>query len=299
MDSPEAGNAPGAESGGFDDPAIPIRPMTPARPLRSATLAITVTALLSFAPMGCSARPDREAAAAAPAPAPASPPPSPSAAGPSADPRAYGEVAPSRDGIGKTYMGREIARIMSHRGAGWLERPEREREEQPDRMIEQLGLAPGMVVADVGAGIGYHAARMAARVGPTGTVWAVEVQPEMLAQLQARLKSLSVANVRTVLGTGLDPGLPAGAVDLVLMVDVYHELENPREMLDRIVAALKPGGRVAFVEYRAEDPAVPILPLHRMTEAQVRREAEASGLRWERTGSGLPWQHLVIFRKPG
>ena len=208
-------------------------------------------------------------------------------------------MPPSRDGIGKTYMGREIARIMSHRAAGWLERPEREREEVPERMIDRLELAPGMAVADIGAGIGYHAARMARRIGPTGTVWAVEVQPEMLAGLEQRMRVQGLANVRPVLGTGLDPGLPASSIDLALMVDVYHEFEHPREMLERIVDALKPGGRVAFVEYRAEDPAVPILPLHRMTQAQIRREAEASGLRWTSTYSGLPWQHLVIFQKPG
>lgn len=265
--------------------------MTLDRKIRSTAAALLSAALLLAASAGCSARPSSEPAAGAPASAPA--------AAPDAASRAYGEVPPSRDGIGKTYMGREIARIMSHRAAGWLERPEREREEQPDRMIDQLGLAPGMTVADVGAGIGYHAARMASRVGPTGTVWAVEVQPEMLAQLEARMRGRGVTNVRPVLGTGLDPALPANAIELVLMVDVYHEFENPREMLDRIVAALKPGGRVAFVEYRAEDPKVPILPLHRMTEAQIRREAEAAGLRWTSTWTGLPWQHLLIFRKPG
>jgi protein-L-isoaspartate O-methyltransferase len=290
--------------------AVATAPPARTSPARTLSALLAVAALAALA--ACNPQP--AATVAGPAPQPTvsaaaqtarppstsptptpSPSPSPS---PAADARAYGQVAASRDGIGKTYLGREIARVMSHRAAGWLERPEREREEEPERMLEQLQLRPGLAVADVGAGVGYHAARIARRVGPQGTVWAVEVQPEMLEKLRERMRAQGIANVRPVLGDALDPGLPAGAIDLILMVDVYHELENPREMLDRMVAALKPGGRIAFVEYRAEDPGVPILPLHRMTEAQVRREAEAAGLRWERTWPGLPWQHLAVFVKP-
>jgi precorrin-6B methylase 2 len=210
----------------------------------------------------------------------------------------YEQKAPSADGIGKRYMGREIAQVMGWQGAAWLEREEREREERTDLLLPELALKSGMVVADIGAGTGYIARRMAALVGPMGVVYAVDVQPEMIRMLQSLAAKAGLAQVKPVLGAVDDVRLPAASVDLAIMVDVYHELEFPREVLASIVRALKPGGRVVFVEYRAEDPRVPIKALHKMSEAQVRREAAVLALNWERTASGLPWQHVVVFRKP-
>jgi SAM-dependent methyltransferase len=210
----------------------------------------------------------------------------------------YEPVAPTADGIGKRYMGRHIARVMGVGGAPWLERPEREREEQGERMLAALGLRPGMVVADVGAGTGYHSRRIARRVGPAGIVYAVDVQPGMLQEVRARATAEGIANVRTVLAGTRALNLPPRSVDLALMVDVYHELEFPLEVLQDLVRAMKPGGRIVFVEYRAEDARVPIRPLHRMSLAQVKREAAAAGLRWQRTIDVLPWQHIVVFTTP-
>ena len=210
----------------------------------------------------------------------------------------YEQKAPSADGIGKRYMGREIAQVMGWQGAAWLEREEREREERTDLLLPELALKPGMVVADIGAGTGYIARRMAALVGPTGVVYAVDVQPEMIRMLQALAAKAGLAQVTPLLGAVDDVRLAEASVDLAIMVDVYHELEFPREVLASIVRALKPGGRVVFVEYRAEDPRVPIKALHKMSEAQVRREAGVLALNWERTANGLPWQHVLVFRKP-
>jgi len=214
-----------------------------------------------------------------------------------ADADRYSTVKASPDGIGKVYMGREIAKVMSYYGASWLERPERKEEEKPDRVLAVLELKPGMVVADVGAGSGYYSSRMAERVGKDGVVYAVDVQPEMLDILRLQMKQRRVTNVEPVLGTETDPRLPAGTLDLALMVDVYHELEYPYEMLAAIVKALKPGGRVVFVEFRGGDPAIPIKAVHTMTEVQVRKEAAAQPLVWIKTVSDLPWQHVVVFRK--
>ena len=211
---------------------------------------------------------------------------------------AYEQRARSADGIGKRYMGREIAQVMGWQGAAWLEREEREREERTDLLLPELALKPGMVVADIGAGTGYIARRMATLVGPSGVVYAVDVQPEMVEMLKSLAARAGLAQVKPMLGGVDDVRLPAASVDLAIMVDVYHELEFPREVLASIVRSLKPGGRVVFVEYRAEDARVPIKPIHKMSEAQVRREASASALTWERTAGGLPWQHVVIFRKP-
>ncbi len=209
----------------------------------------------------------------------------------------YEYSRPSPDGIGKWYLGREIAHVMGHQGADWLERPEREHEEAPDQVIAELELTAGAVVADVGAGTGYFTWRLARAVGPEGRVYAVDIQPEMLERLEARMRTQGVSNVVRVLGAERDPRLPPGQLDLVLLVDVYHEFAWPHEMLEAICRALKPGGRVAFVEYRAEDPSVPIKPLHKMTETQIRREAARHPLEWVRTDHRLPRQHLVIFRK--
>ena len=203
----------------------------------------------------------------------------------------------AQDGIGKTYMGREIAQVMGHPAAGWLERPERQQEERPDLLLRELELKPGMVAADVGAGTGYYTSRLARAVGESGRVYAVDVQPEMLELLAANMARQDIRNFKPVLATPRDPRLPPNSVDLILLVDVYHELEYPREVLEKLVAALAPGGRIAFVEYRAEDPRVPIKTLHKMSEAQIRKEAEVFELSWQRTYRGLPWQHLVIFRK--
>jgi ubiquinone/menaquinone biosynthesis C-methylase UbiE len=201
------------------------------------------------------------------------------------------------DGIGKFYMGREIAQVMGHSGADWLERPERQEEERPDLLLKALKLKPGDKVADIGAGTGYHTRRMAELVGQKGTVFAVDIEPEMLELLKARTTAAGLQNVKPVLGTLKNPRLPRDSLDLVLIVDVYHELEFPFEMAQEICWALKPGGRVALVEFRGEDPKVPIKALHKMTEAQVRKELEVHALRWVETVRTLPWQHLIMFER--
>lgn len=208
----------------------------------------------------------------------------------------YRQMPATADGIGKTYMGREIAQVMGWQGAQWLEREEREQEERGDLLLRELGLKPGMDVMDVGAGTGYYSRRMASLVGPKGKVYAIDVQPEMVEMLNAVAKRPGLSNVTPVLGSEKSVTLPDRVADLAIMVDVYHELEFPSEMLASISRALRPGGRVVFVEYRAEDPKVPIKPLHKMSEAQIRREAAQNGLIWERTADTLPWQHVVIFR---
>ena len=212
-------------------------------------------------------------------------------------PNKYRRIPPSADGIGKAYMGREIAGVMGWQGAAWLEREERQQEERGDLLLRELGLKPGMTVADVGAGTGYYARRMAPLVGSSGEVLAVDVQPEMIQMLTELAKKAGLSNIRPVLGALDNVKLADNSVDLAIMVDVYHELEFPFEVMQSLVRAIKPGGRVVFVEYRAEDARVPIKALHKMTEAQVRREAAQHALVYERTASTLPWQHVVIFRK--
>ncbi|HEX6791793.1 MAG TPA: class I SAM-dependent methyltransferase [Candidatus Krumholzibacteria bacterium] len=218
------------------------------------------------------------------------------AATPPAD-TAYVNQPPSRDGTGKVYMGREIAIPMGHRGATWLERRSREHEESPATLVRMLQLRPTDVVADIGAGTGYFSFRIAPLV-PQGSVLAVDIEPEMLDDIRAKMKRTRVENIVPVQGAIDDPGLPADSVDVALMVDAYHEFSHPREMMRAILGALRPGGRVVLVEYRAEDTDVPIKPLHKMTEAQARREMEAAGLRWLRTANDLPWQHFMVFEKP-
>jgi ubiquinone/menaquinone biosynthesis C-methylase UbiE len=202
------------------------------------------------------------------------------------------------NGIGKFYMGREIAHVMGHQGADWLERPERAEEEKPDRMIDLLELKPGQTVADIGAGTGFISWRMAQKVLPGGKVYGVDIQQEMLDLLGKNMRERGITNVIPVLGTETDPKLPPNSTDLVIMVDVYHEFSEPYEMMTNIVQGLKPGGRVAFVEYRKEDPNVPIKLVHKMSEAQVKKEAAIVGLEWEKTISDLPRQHLILVRKP-
>ncbi len=202
----------------------------------------------------------------------------------------------TRDGIGKYYFGREIAHFMTHHAAPWLERREREQEERPDLVLKALQLRPGDLVADIGCGTGYFSWRMAQAIGEKGLVYGVEIQKEMLALLDAQMKHRGVQNVQGVQGTTTDPKLP-GPVDLVLMVDVYHEFDQPFEMMESICKQLKPGGRVVFIEYRGEDPSVPIKPLHKMTEAQVKKEMAAQPLEHIETIKTLPRQHLIVFRK--
>ncbi len=209
----------------------------------------------------------------------------------------YTRVPAGADGIGKRYMNRDIAGVMGWQGAAWLEREEREREERTDLLVTALQLKPGMVVADIGAGTGYLARRMAPAVMPGGTVLAVDVQPEMVALLRSAVRQSGLTQIQPLLGAEDDVRLPATSVDLAIMVDVYHELAFPYEVLGSIVRALKPGGQLVFVEYRAEDPRVPIKALHKMSEAQIKREAAAHALVWDRTVGTLPWQHLVVFRK--
>lgn len=202
-----------------------------------------------------------------------------------------------RDGTGKFYMGREIAQVMGHEAAGWLDRPEREKEEQPTKMLDALKLKAGEIVADVGAGSGYLSFRMAERVGPSGKVLAVDIQPEMLALIRQRMKQRNVANIQTVLGTVSDPKLPEAGVDTIIMVDVYHEFSHPYEMSAAMVKALKIGGRIVFVEYRLEDENVPIKLVHKMSEKQVLKEMEPFPLKHVKTHGELPWQHIIVFER--
>jgi ubiquinone/menaquinone biosynthesis C-methylase UbiE len=203
----------------------------------------------------------------------------------------------SPDGIGKFYMGREIAQVMGHQGAGWLERSSRGAEEQPDAAVQALDLQPTDVVADIGAGTGYFSFRISPLV-PQGKVLAVDIQPEMLEIFRDIQQEKQVDNVETILGSNTDPNLPVASVDLALMVDAYHEFDAPREMMTGIVRALKPGGRVVLLEYRGENPFIAIKKLHKMTQSQVKREMQAVGLEWQTTKNLLPQQHLMIFKKP-
>lgn len=193
--------------------------------------------------------------------------------------------------------GRKIAPVMGVGGAGWLERSEREHEEAPERALDLMNLQPGMVVADVGAGTGYFSIRMARRVGPSGRVYANDVQPEMLAKIRQRSAALHLDNIETVQGSESDPRLPANTMDLVLMVDVYHEFSQPQRMLQGIRASLKPSGRVVLLEYRKEDPTIPIRPDHKMSIPEVRTELEAEGFKMEKVLDTLPRQHLFFFVK--
>ncbi len=193
---------------------------------------------------------------------------------------------------------RRIAGVMSVEGAAWLVRPERESEEHPDQAIDAIGIRKGSTVADIGAGVGYFTWRMAERVGPGGVVYGEDIQQRMLDRLNLNISARHLSNVRAVLGTAEDPKLPKDSVDLVLLADVYHEFSEPEKMLEHIREALKPGGRIVFLEYRAEDPEVPIQPLHKMTVAQVRAEVQPEGYRFDKTIEVLPEQHIIIFRRP-
>ena len=199
------------------------------------------------------------------------------------------------NGIGKFYLGREIAHVMGHEAADWLERPEREKEEGTQQLIKALKIKPGSVAADIGAGTGYYTRRLAKEVGKTGSVYAVDIQPEMLDLLTNKLTAAGITNVKPILGEIADPKLPAKSVDLILLVDVYHELEFPLEMTTAMRSSLKPRGRLVLVEFRGEDPSVPIKTVHKMTEAQVKKEMAAARMKWVETIEVLPWQHIFVF----
>ena len=194
-------------------------------------------------------------------------------------------------------MGREIAQVMGAGGIEWLDRPEREEQEQPEVVINAMGLRGGEVIADLGAGSGYFTFRLAAKVGSRGEVLAVDIQDEMLETLRQRAAANGITNVEEVKASETDPHLPAGGVDRVLMVDVYHELAYPYEVMTQVHDALKPGGRVVFVEYRKEDPSVPIKEVHKMSVEQLTKEMKVVGLTRVRTVETLPSQHIVIFGK--
>jgi ubiquinone/menaquinone biosynthesis C-methylase UbiE len=201
------------------------------------------------------------------------------------------------DGIGKYYMNREIAQVMGHQAMMWLERPSRVKEEKPDLTVDNLDLDSDDVVADIGAGTGYFSFRMAQQV-PEGKVYAVDIQPEMLDAIAFLKEEKKIDNVETVLGTEEKPNLPSESIDLALMVDAYHEFAYPREMMEGIVEALKPGGRVVLLEYRKENPMIMIKPLHKMSQKQVKKELKAVGLKWQSTKQFLPEQHFLVFSKP-
>lgn len=201
------------------------------------------------------------------------------------------------NGIEKWFMGRQIARVMGHQAANWLERPEREEEEKTEAMVDALKFREGEVVADIGVGSGYVARKISKRIGATGVIYGVDIQPEMLDVLAKRMAMFRITNVKGVLGEITDPKLPPESCDTMIMVDVYHEFDHPFEMIEAMVKALKPGGRIVFVEYRGEDPSVPIKTVHKLTEAQVKKEMSVHALEHTETIEVLPWQHIIIFRK--
>lgn len=199
-------------------------------------------------------------------------------------------------GIGKWYLGREIAHVMGFQGIGWLERSDREEEENTSKLIKNMQIHPTDHIADIGAGSGYHAFRMAT-LAKNGLVYAVDIQDEMLAAMNSRKKQDGVQNIKLVKGSTQRVNLPENSVDKVLMVDVYHEFDNPVEMIASIKKALRPDGKIYLIEYRGEDPTVPIKPLHKMTEKQAVKEMNAAGLKLERNVGNLPWQHCLVFVK--
>ena len=202
------------------------------------------------------------------------------------------------DGIGKEYMGREISHVMGHQGADWLERPNRSNEERTDLLLANLPIKPGDNVADIGAGTGYFSLPMAGMVGDTGMVYAVDIQPEMLAIIEARSDDMGIDNITRVLATVDNPRLPSDTLNMVLFVDAYHEFEWPREVMNGVYDSLVSGGKVVLIEYRAEDPSVQIKRLHKMSEQQARKELEAVGLVFVSNLEFLPQQHFLVFEKP-
>lgn len=248
-------------------------------------LALTCAAVIAVWAL----KPQASPAAATP-PAPAKPAPSPA-------PVSYTFAPETPDGIGKFFHGREISKVMGHPAIGWLERDEREQEEAPSKAIAAIDLKPADVIADIGAGSGYYSFRISPKV-PQGKVMAIDIQPEMLDFLRQRSAELKIGNVEPHLGKIDDLSLPAASLDAALMVDAYHEFSHPGEMLASLHKALKPGGRIFLLEFRGEDPRVPIKPLHKMTEAQARLELESAGFEFVSNLRPLPWQHFMIFRRP-
>ncbi|WP_296698819.1 class I SAM-dependent methyltransferase [Algoriphagus sp.] len=203
---------------------------------------------------------------------------------------------PNWDGTGKVYLGREISHVMGFAGKDWLERAEREREEGIAAALENLPINSKSVVADIGAGSGYYTFRIAPLV-PEGKVYAVDIQEEAISYIQQKSENLGVQNVFPLKGTEKSPNLPQGEVDLVIMVDVYHELSYPQEMLSAIYKSLKPDGKILLLEYKGEDPTINIKPLHKMTEKQAKKELKANGFELVKNGKFLPIQHYLIFQK--
>jgi ubiquinone/menaquinone biosynthesis C-methylase UbiE len=208
-----------------------------------------------------------------------------------------GVVAAAQAGQRHPVSGRIIAHVMGYEGASWLERPEREREEAPSKAIEALDIKPGQVVADVGAGSGYYTVRLAARVGASGKVFATDIQPQMLALIRQRVLRDRLTQVEVVQATPTESGLPPNQLDLILMVDVYHELASPQAVLRQLRAALKPEGRLVLIEFRKESAWVPIREEHKMSVKEARMELEAEGYRFDRVIDVLPWQHILVFRR--
>jgi len=206
-------------------------------------------------------------------------------------------VEPGTQPAARFYKGREIARTMHYTGAPWLVRPSREREEDCDAMLASLAIRPGQTVCDIGCGNGFYTLRLARMVGTEGKVLAVDIQPQMLDLLRSRAKQAAIENVVPILGTAVNPKLPLAAIDLVLMVDVYHEMSHPAAMLRAIRRSLKPTGRMVLVEFRAEDPAVPIKRLHKMSKPQILKEVVPNGFRLVRQFDDLPWQHVMSFQR--
>lgn len=206
-----------------------------------------------------------------------------------------GEASPG--GIGKFYMGREISKVMGHLGAGWLERPERIQQERTDLLIENLSLRPTDKVVDLGAGSGYFTFRIAPLVSQ-GKIYAVDISPQMLAIIRAKMKKNAAENIEPVLSTVTDLKLEENLADCVLIVDAYHEFSHPLEMGKSIYRTLKPGGKLVLIEYRLEDPGIPIKKLHKMSQKQAIKEISATGLEWVQTSEVLPQQHFMVFRKP-
>ena len=200
------------------------------------------------------------------------------------------------NGIDKWYMGRQIAHVMSHYGIDWLEREEREKEENTSLLLKNMAIKPGMVIADIGAGSGYHSALLSKMVG-TGKVFAVDVEPEMIAYLNKRIKQEKLSGIVPVLSTEQKLSLPDNTFDMMLLVDVYHEFSYPYEMALSMLAALKPGGKLVLVEFRSEDVTVPIKPIHKMSKAQAIKEFKAAGFIFDKNIDNLPWQHCLIFTK--
>jgi len=200
------------------------------------------------------------------------------------------------NGINKWYMDRQIAQVMSHYGIDWLEREEREMEENTSLLLKNLAVKPGMIIADIGAGSGYHSALLSKMVG-SGKVFAVDVEPEMIAYLNERIRQEKLSHIVPVLSTEQKLYLPENTIDMMLLVDVYHEFSYPYEMALSMLAALKPGGKLVLVEFRSEDPTVPIKTIHKMSEAQAIKEFKAAGFIFDKNIDNLPWQHCMVFTK--